>query len=58
MSDPGAARYMIAPGQSGKMTSPHFSDLARPRAEGKYIVLQGDEDTLRSTASSELILTP
>lgn len=58
MSDPGAARYMIAPGQSGKMTSPHFSDLARPWAEGKYIVLQGDEDTLRSTASSELILTP
>lgn len=58
MADPAAARYMIAPGQSGKMTSPHFSDLARPWAKGEYIVLQGDRDALRSNASSELTLTP
>lgn len=58
MADPSAARYMIAPGQSGILTSPHFSDLARPWAEGEYIVLKGDRDTLRSNASSELKLTP
>ena len=58
MAAPGDARYMIAPGQSGKMTSPHFSDLAAPWAAGSYIVLKGDPDTLRQTATAELTLVP
>lgn len=58
MANPGAARYMIAPGQSGRMTSPHFADLAQPWADGDYIVLQGDLETLRTTATAELALNP
>lgn len=58
MAEPGAARYMLAPGQSGKMTSPHFADLAQSWADGDYIVLQGDPSRLRPNASAELTLTP
>lgn len=58
MAAPEDARYMIAPGQSGKMTSPHFSDLADSWAKGDYIVLKGDLENLRTTARSELTLTP
>jgi penicillin amidase len=58
MADPSAARFMIAPGQSGKMTSPHFADLAQPWADGEYITLQGNLNILRLNASAELILTP
>lgn len=58
MAAPGEARYMIAPGQSGKMVSPHFSDLAEAWAKGDYIVLKGDLESLRTTARSELTLTP
>lgn len=58
MAAPGEARYMIAPGQSGQMTSPHFSDMAEAWAKGDYIVLKGDLESLRTTARSELNLTP
>ncbi len=58
MATPGDARYMIAPGQSGIMMSPHFSDLAQAWAAGDYIVLKGDQETLRRTVLSELTLTP
>ena len=58
MAAPGDARYMIAPGQSGKMSSPHFADLAAPWAAGRYIVLKGDLATLRKTATAELTLVP
>lgn len=58
MAKPEDARYMIAPGQSGKMNSPHFSDLAGPWAAGRYIVLKGDLEALRQTATAELTLVP
>ena len=58
MAAPEDARYMIAPGQSGKMNSPHFSDLAGPWAAGRYIVLKGDLEALRQTATAELTLVP
>ncbi|MBO6782314.1 MAG: penicillin acylase family protein [Alphaproteobacteria bacterium] len=58
MSEPGAARYMIAPGQSERLSSPHYRDLAMPWRDGRYIVLQGELETLRSNAGSLLTLTP
>lgn len=58
MANPGEARFMVAPGQSGKMASPHFADMAQSWADGAYIVLQGDQNTLRSNATAELTLTP
>ena len=58
MAAPGDTRYMIAPGQSGIMMSPYFSDLAQAWAAGDYIVLKGDQEDLRTTALSELTLTP
>jgi penicillin G amidase len=58
MANPGEAKFMIAPGQSGKMNSPHFTDLAQSWADGAYIVLKGDMPTLRTSATAELTLTP
>ena len=58
MAAPEDARYMIAPGQSGQMNSPHFADLAAPWAAGSYIVLKGDLETLRLNATAELTLVP
>lgn len=58
MAAPHDARFMIAPGQSGRMFSPHFDDLAAPWATGDYIVLNGDPETLRRAGASELRLTP
>ncbi len=58
MGDPADARFMIAPGQSGQIASPHYGDLADQWREGNYIVLNGARDELRRNATSELNLTP
>lgn len=58
MAHPGEARFMIAPGQSGHLNSPHYADLAPTWQAGDYIVLKGDLESLRNTATSELTLTP
>ena len=49
---------MIAPGQSGHLNSPYYADLAPTWQAGDYIVLKGDLESLRNTATSELTLTP
>ena len=58
MANPGEARFMIAPGQSGHIASPHFGDLAPAWRDGRYIVLNGTRDEVRRAATSELKLTP
>ena len=58
MSRPGEAMFMVAPGQSGRVASPSYANLAAPWAQGRYIVLKGDPDTLRTSATGELTLTP
>ena len=58
MAAPHDARFIIAPGQSGRMTSPHFDDLAASWAAGNYIVLNEDLETLRRAGASKLSLTP
>jgi len=58
MASPGEARFMIAPGQSGHIASPHYGDLAPAWQDGDYIVLNGTRDDVRRTATSELTLTP
>lgn len=58
MASPGDARFMIAPGQSGHIASPHYGDLAPAWRDGRYIVLNGTRDDVRRTASSELSLKP
>ncbi len=58
MASPGKARFMIAPGQSERMASAHYDDMAVPWRNGRYIVLEGDLETLRETATTVLNLTP
>ena len=58
MADPDGARYMIAPGQSGQMASPHYDDLARRWSDGASIVLNGGMEKLRKRAIAELTLEP
>ncbi|MEP4377528.1 MAG: penicillin acylase family protein [Alphaproteobacteria bacterium] len=58
MAAPDSGRFMIAPGQSGQVTSPHYGDLADEWRDGNYIVLNGTPDEIRRTATSELTLTP
>lgn len=58
MADPDAARYMIAPGQSGHIASPHYDDLAKAWRDGRYIVLNKTIEELQRNATSELTLSP
>lgn len=58
MANPGEARFMIAPGQSGHIASPHYGDLSQGWRDGRYIVLNGTRDDVRRTATSELTLKP
>jgi penicillin amidase len=58
MAQPDAARYMIAPGQSGQFASPHHDDLMDAWRDGRYIDLATDLDTLRRARRPELRLVP
>lgn len=58
MAEPDAARFMIAPGQSGQFASPHYGDMAVPWRDGSYIMLKGTREELRRNATSELTLLP
>jgi penicillin G amidase len=42
MADPAAARFMIAPGQSGNLLSPHYSDLLSVWRDVGYVRLSDD----------------
>lgn len=58
MAEPDDARFMVAPGQSGQIASPHYGDLADQWRDGNYIVLNGTRDELQRNATSELTLLP
>ncbi len=58
MAQPEAARFMIAPGQSGQIASRHYGDLADQWRDGDYIVLNGTRAELQRSATSELNLLP
>jgi penicillin G amidase len=47
-----------APGQSGQPGSPHFSDLAKLWADGRYFPLPYTDDAVGSYAETTLILNP
>ena len=42
MADPAAARFMIAPGQSGNLVSPHYSDLLSTWRDMGYVRFSDD----------------
>jgi penicillin amidase len=52
LADIDAARFIIAPGQSGNALSPHYSDLMEPWRDHAYVTLGG------ASGRAELILAP
>jgi penicillin amidase len=52
LADTAAARFMIAPGQSGNPLSPHYADLMGPWREIAYLTLDG------SAQGGTLVLAP
>ncbi|HEY1503993.1 MAG TPA: penicillin acylase family protein, partial [Stellaceae bacterium] len=52
MADPAAARFMIAPGQSGNLLSPHYSDLLSAWRDVGYVRFSDD------TSGGVLTLAP
>jgi penicillin amidase len=58
MADPDAARYIIAPGQSGHLNARHFADLTQAWRDGRYIVLKTDRQTLLRAGRTETTLVP
>jgi penicillin amidase len=41
LADVDAARFSIAPGQSGNVLSPHYGDLMEPWRDHAYVTLAG-----------------
>jgi penicillin amidase len=52
LADIDAARFIIAPGQSGNALSPHYSDLMEPWRDHAYVTLGA------ASGRAELILAP
>ena len=52
LSDIGASRFMIAPGQSGNPLSPHYGDLMQPWRDLAYVTLG------KAAAAHTLVLAP
>ena len=52
LADPDAARFVISPGQSGNVLSPHYDDLMERWRDTGYITLDGDN------AVATLVLAP
>ena len=42
LKDPAAARFMIAPGESGDVLSPHYDDLLESWRDTAYVTFDGD----------------
>lgn len=52
MAEPGSARFMVVPGQSGNPLSPHWDDLLTPWRNVDYVSIGGD------ASGGTLVLTP
>jgi penicillin amidase len=52
LADVDAARFSIAPGQSGNALSPHYDDLMEPWRDHDYVTLGG------GSGRTTLVLTP
>ena len=58
LGDPRGSRIIVAPGQSGHVTSRHYDDLIEPWREGELLPLAMARDHVESLAESRLVLTP
>jgi len=56
MANPDTAKVIFAPGQSGQLGSPHYSDLTSLFFEGKYITMHWSRDAVVAAAVRKLIL--
>jgi len=51
LADPGAARFMVVPGQSGNPLSPNYDDLLRPWRDGQMLAVGSQEPAAVETLS-------
>jgi penicillin amidase len=54
LSDLDGSLFMVAPGQSANVLSPHYRDFARPWRDGQYVLMPG----LPGTGATTLSLSP
>ena len=58
LADLEASRFMLTPGQSGDPASPQYRDLAPLWAEGRYLPLITERDTVLAGPTKRLVLSP
>jgi penicillin amidase len=58
MGNLAGALAILAPGQSGHLTSPHYRDLIEPWRQGNYFSMSGASNGETAVASHSLILNP
>ena len=58
MGDLSRSLLMVPPGQSGRLASPHYDDLAEPWVRGEYVPMLWTREQVEREAESRLELTP
>jgi penicillin amidase len=58
LSDLSRSLFMVPPGQSGHLASPHYADLAEPWARGEYVPMLWTREQVEREAEGRLELTP
>jgi penicillin amidase len=58
LSDLSRSLFMVPPGQSGHLASPHYDDLAEPWVRGEYMPMLWTREQVEGEAEGRLELTP
>ncbi len=58
MGDLSRSLFMVPPGQSGHLASPHYDDLAEPWVRGEYVPMLWTREQVEREAEGRLELTP
>lgn len=58
LEDLDGSLFMIAPGESGNLLSPHYGDFAEPWRDGRYLLLPGSTGARRNGRARTLTLMP
>jgi penicillin amidase len=58
LSDLSHSLFIVPPGQSGHLASPHYDDLAEPWVRGEYVPMLWTREQVEREAEGRLELTP